>query len=148
MRGRLNMLGYVNRPEATAEALIAGGWLRTGDLARIDQDGCITIVDRLKDMVITAGFNIYPAELERVIAEHPDVAMVAVGSVPDAAKGELAKAYIVLKPGAQGDVVDFERHCRERLAAYKVPRAFAFVADLPKTSSGKVMRRLLHQLDT
>jgi len=148
MRGRLNMLGYVNRPEATAEALIAGGWLRTGDLARIDQDGCITIVDRLKDMVITAGFNIYPAELERVIAEHPDVAMVAVGSVADPDKGELAKAYIVLKQGAKGDVVDFERHCRERLAAYKVPRAFAFVADLPKTSSGKVMRRLLHQLDT
>lgn len=148
MRGRLNMLGYFNRPDATAETLIAGGWLRTGDLARIDDDGCITIVDRLKDMVITAGFNIYPAELERVIAEHPDVAMVAVGSVPDAEKGELAKAYIVLKQGAKGDAADFERHCRERLAAYKVPRAFAFVADFPKTSSGKVMRRHLHQLDT
>lgn len=148
MRGRLNMLGYFNRPDATAEALIAGGWLRTGDLARIDEDGCITIVDRLKDMVITAGFNIYPAELERVIAEHPDVAMVAVGSVPDAEKGELAKAYIVLKPGAKGDAADFERHCRERLAAYKVPRTFAFVADLPKTNSGKVMRRHLRQLDT
>ena len=148
MRGPLNMLGYFNRPEATAEALIAGGWLRTGDLATMTEDGCITIVDRLKDMVITAGFNIYPAELERVIAEHPDVAMVAVGSVADAEKGELAKAYIVLKPGARGDAAAFERHCREHLAAYKVPRAFAFVADLPKTSSGKVMRRHLHQLDT
>ena len=147
MRGRLTMLGYLNRPDATAETLISGGWLRTGDLAKIDEDGCVTIVDRLKDMIITAGFKIYPAELERAIAEHPDVAMVAVGSIPDAEKGELAKAYIVLKPGARSEAAAFEQHCRERLAAYKVPRAFAFVAELPKTSSGKVMRRLLRQLD-
>lgn len=148
MRGPMTMLGYFNRPEATAETLIEGGWLRTGDLARMDADGCIAIVDRLKDMVITAGFNIYPAELERAIAEHPDVTMVAVGSVPDVNKGELAKAYIVLRPGVQGDPSVFEHHCRERLAAYKVPRAFAFVDDLPKTSSGKVMRRRLRELDT
>ena len=147
MRGRMTMLGYLNRPDATAETLISGGWLRTGDLAKIDEDGCVTIVDRLKDMIITAGFKIYPAELERAIAEHPDVAMVAVGSIPDAEKGELAKAYVVLKPGARGEAAAFEQHCRERLAAYKVPRAFAFVADLPKTSSGKVMRRHLRQLD-
>jgi long-chain acyl-CoA synthetase len=147
MRGPLTMQGYFNRPEATVEVLVDGGWLRTGDLARMDPDGCIAIVDRLKDMVITAGFNIYPAELERAIAEHPDVAMVAVGSVPDADKGELAKAYIVLRPGAQGDAAAYERHCRERLAAYKVPRAFAFVAELPQTSSGKIMRRRLRELD-
>ena len=147
MRGPLNMLGYFNRPEATTETLIGGGWLRTGDLAKMDQDGHITVVDRLKDMIITAGFNIYPAELERAIAEHPDVAMVAVGSVPDPDKGELAKAYIVLKPMAKADASDFDRHCRGRLAAYKVPRAFAFVPDLPKTSSGKIMRRLLRDLD-
>lgn len=147
MRGPLNMLGYFNRPEATAETLIEGGWLRTGDVARMEPSGHLTVVDRLKDMIITAGFNIYPAELERAISEHPDVAMVAVGSIPDAEKGELAKAYIVLKPSAVADAAAFERHCRERLAAYKVPRAFSFVTDLPKTSSGKIMRRRLRELD-
>lgn len=112
----------------------------------MDSEGFIYIVDRLKDMFITAGFNIYPAELERVIAEHPSVAMVAVGSVLDEIKGELAKAYIVPKTGYEIDIQQIERHCRDRLAAYKVPRLFQIVEDLPKTSSGKVMRRMLRQI--
>lgn len=147
IRGPVVMSGYLGRPEATAQTIDAQGWLRTGDLARIDAEGYIYVVDRLKDMIITAGFNIYPAELERTIAEHPDVAMVAVGSIPDEAKGELAKAYIVPRQGTSPDAAALEAFCRARLAAYKVPRAFQFVADLPKTSSGKVLRRKLREID-
>jgi len=110
-------------------------------------DGCIFIVDRKKDMILTAGFNVYPAELERVIAGHPDVALVAVGSIADKEKGELAKAYIVPKTGSTPDADGVIAFCREHLAAYKVPRAVQFVDDLPKTSTGKVMRRELHTLD-
>jgi long-chain acyl-CoA synthetase len=148
VRGPMVMREYLGHPEATAQTLDGEGWLHTGDLAHMDADGYIYLVDRLKDMIITAGFNIYPAELERVIAEHADVAMVAVGSVSDDNKGELAKAYIVLRKGASPDAADIERHCRERLAAYKIPRAFQFVTDLPKTSSGKILRRKLRELGT
>jgi long-chain acyl-CoA synthetase len=147
MRGPLTMREYLGRPEATAEALLPDGWLRTGDLVRQDTEGYLYVVDRLKDMVITGGFNIYPAELERAIAEHPDVALVAVGSVPDEAKGELAKAYVVPRQGATLDLEQLEQHCRARLAAYKVPRAFQIVDDLPKTSTGKILRRMLRTLD-
>ena len=147
IRGPVTMREYLGRPEATAETLLPGGWLRTGDLARMDNDGFIFIVDRLKDMIITAGFNIYPAELERVIAEHPDVAMVAVCGIPDTTKGELAKAYVVMKAGKSPSAGELEAHCRTRLAAYKVPRAFQFVDDLPKTSTGKILRRHLKTLD-
>ena len=147
IRGPMVMDSYLGRPDATAQAIDAQGWLRTGDLARIDDEGYLYIVDRLNDMIITAGFNIYPAELERVIAEHPDVAMVAVASIPDEYKGELAKAYIVPRDGSSPDAAELEAFCRARLAAYKVPRAFQFVADLPKTSSGKVLRRKLREID-
>jgi len=113
----------------------------------MDDNGHIFIVDRKKDLILTAGFNIYPAELERVIAAHPAVALVAVGPRTDELKGEIAKAYIVLKNGAEGDAEDIIAFCRRDLAAYKVPREIQFVADLPKTSTGKVMRRELHTLD-
>ncbi|WLH14823.1 AMP-binding protein [Pseudomonas hefeiensis] len=143
IRGPITMKEYLGRPDATLETKYLDGWLRTGDLARIDSEGFIYVVDRLKDMIITAGFNIYPAELERAICEHPAVAMVAVGSVPDSNKGELAKAYIVKKKGIDLDLDDLEKHCRARLAAYKVPRLYQLVEELPKTSSGKIMRRML-----
>lgn len=146
IRGPMVMREYHNRPEATAQTKTQDGWLRTGDLARQDEQGYLYVVDRLKDMIITAGFNIYPAELERVIASHPDVALVAVGSLEDAHKGELAKAYVVRRQGSTIDAETLDRHCRERLAPYKVPRAWQFVSDVPKTSSGKIMRRLLHTL--
>ncbi len=146
IRGPVTMREYLGQPEATKQTLSPDGWLHTGDLARQDEDGYLYVVDRLKDMVITGGFNIYPAELERVIAEHPDVAMVAVGSVPDEAKGELAKAYVVPRHGVTLDFESLEQHCRARLAAYKVPKAWQAVADLPKTSSGKVLRRKLREL--
>lgn len=147
IRGPVTMREYLGRADATSQTLDTDGWLHTGDLVRQDEGGYLYVVDRLKDMVITGGFNIYPAELERVIAEHPDVAMVAVGSVPDETKGELAKAYIVPRQGVQLDVEDLEKHCRARLASYKVPRLFKVVDDLPKTSTGKILRRMLRTLD-
>lgn len=147
IRGPMVMREYLNRPEASAETITAEGWLRTGDLARMDAHGYLYVVDRLKDMILTAGYNVYPAELERAICEHPDVAMAAVCGVPDEQKGELAKAYVVRRQGSSVDVETLDRHCRERLAAYKLPRAWQFVEDVPKTSSGKILRRELHTLD-
>jgi long-chain acyl-CoA synthetase len=147
IRGPIVMLGYYGNDDATRENIEPDGWLHTGDIATMDSIGCIFIVDRKKDMILTAGYNVYPAELERVIAGHPDVAMVAVGSIPDENKGELAKAYVIAKDGASPNADGIIAYCREHLAAYKVPRAVQFVNDFPKTSSGKVMRRKLHELD-
>jgi long-chain acyl-CoA synthetase len=147
VRGPLVMQGYYGKAEETRETIDADGWLHTGDLARMDRQGYLYIVDRKKDLIITAGFNVYPAELERVIASHPAVALAGVAGQPDAAKGEIAKAYIVCKPGAQVTAEQIIAFCREHLAAYKVPRAVQFVADLPKTSTGKIMRRSLRDLD-
>lgn len=147
VRGPTVMMGYLGKEEATAEVLGRDGWLRTGDLAQRDDDGFFHIVDRKKDMILTAGFNIYPAEIERVLSEHPAIAIAAVAGVADEAKGELAKAYIVLKAGAAATTDEIDAHCRAHLAAYKRPRLFQFVSDLPKTSSGKIMRRRLRELD-
>lgn len=147
IRGPVTMKAYLGQSEATRSTLDADGWLHTGDLVRQDAEGYLYIVDRLKDMIITGGFNIYPAELERVISEYPGVLMVAVGSVPDESKGELAKAYVVAQPNMELNLDMLDRHCRSRLAAYKVPRAYQLVDSLPKTSSGKIMRRMLHSLD-
>jgi long-chain acyl-CoA synthetase len=147
IRGPLVMQGYYGNEAATKEAIEEDGWLHTGDLAKMDQDGCAYVVDRKKDMILTAGYNVYPAELERVVAAHPSVAMVAVGSQPDEVKGEIAKAYVVLKRGVIGDADSILEFCRQHLAAYKVPRQLQFVDDLPKTSTGKIMRRRLGELD-
>jgi long-chain acyl-CoA synthetase len=147
IRGGIVMQGYYGNEQATNDTIEPDGWLHTGDVASMDEDGCVFIVDRKKDMILTAGFNVYPAEIERVVAGHPDVALVAVGSIPDNEKGELAKAYIVPKTGVTPNADDIITYCREHLAAYKVPRALQFVDDLPKTSTGKVMRRELKTLD-
>lgn len=146
IRGPIVMQGYFGNDEATAETIEADGWLHTGDLASMDDDGAVFIVDRKKDMIVTAGYNVYPAELERVIAGHAAVALVAVASIADEVKGELAKAYIVPKAGVTPDADHIVEYCRQHLAAYKVPRAVQFVDDLPKTSTGKVMRRELKTL--
>ena len=143
VRGPIVMLGYWANAEATSAVLDDQGWLRTGDVATVDETGHYFIVDRHKDMLITAGYNVYPAEIERVIAKHPAVSMVAVGKVPDVAKGELACAYIVLRPGREATEQEIVDHCRTQLAAYKVPRSVHFVEDLPKTSTGKILRRKL-----
>ena len=147
IRGPIVMMGYYGNEAATQEAMAAEGWFRTGDVATRDEDGFLWIVDRKKDMINTAGFNVYPAELERVLASHPDVSMVAVGGVPDREKGELAKAYIVPRPGAAPDADDIIAHCRKLLAPYKVPRKIQFVADLPTNPTGKILRRELHTID-
>jgi long-chain acyl-CoA synthetase len=146
-RGPLVMDGYYNNPKGTAETLRRDGWLHTGDIATMDEDGYAVIVDRKKDMILTAGFNVYPAEIERVLCMHPAVALAAVGGLPDEAKGELAKAYVVLKSGAEVSRAILLAHCREHLAAYKVPRGIQFVISVPTTSSGKIMRRMLKDVD-
>ncbi len=147
IRGPIVMQGYWGNEKATREAIEPDGWLHTGDLATMDEDGAVFIVDRKKDMINTGGFKVFPAEIERVIAAHPSVAMVAVGGQPDELKGEIAKAYVVLKPGAPADAEGIFALCRAELAAYKAPRAIQFVADLPKTSTGKIMRRELRKMD-
>jgi long-chain acyl-CoA synthetase len=147
VRGPIVMLGYYGNDTATAETIEPDGWLHTGDVAVADPYGRFSIVDRRKDMIITGGYNVYPAEIERVIAGHPAVAMVAVGSQADPLKGELARAYVVLRPGASVTEAEILDHCRPHLAAYKLPRSVQFVEDLPKTSTGKIMRRELRKLD-
>ena len=107
--------------------------MHTGDIATVDEDGYYTIVDRKKDMILTAGYNVYPAELERVLCMHSSVALAAVCGVADEAKGELAKAYVMLKPGASASGKELVEHCRRHLAAYKLPRAVQFVANVPIT---------------
>jgi long-chain acyl-CoA synthetase len=147
VRGPLVMLGYYGNEEATKATIEPDGWMHTGDIATRDDEGHYFIVDRRKDLIITGGFNVYPAEIERVVAAHPAVAMVAVGSVPDETRGELARAYVVLRPGATATEAEIIEHCRPHLAAYKLPRSVSLVPDLPKTSTGKVMRRELKTLD-
>jgi long-chain acyl-CoA synthetase len=143
VRGPIVMTGYYNNPEETARVIEPDGWLHTGDIATVDDTGHFFVVDRRKDLIITAGYNVYPAEIERVIAAHPAVAMVAVGPVYDDVKGELARAYVVAREGADvtaEEIIDFTR---DKLAAYKRPRSVVFVPSLPATSTGKIMRRKL-----
>ena len=141
------MLGYFNNEVQTREAIEPDGWLHTGDLGTMDEDGCVFIVDRKKDMILTAGYNVYPAEIERVLAAHPAIALAAVGKLPDPVKGEIAKAYIVLKSDTSTSEDEIMTFCRKSLAAYKCPRKIQFVSDVPKTSTGKIMRRELYTLD-
>ena len=145
--GSFVMMGYFGNEEATKEAIEPDGWMHSGDLAKMDDERYIFMVDRKKDMILTAGYNIYPAEIERVISAHPAVAMVGVGGKADPEKGEIAKAYVVLKPDKQATPDDIRQHCREHLAAYKVPREVQIVPDLPTTSTGKILRRELHTLE-
>lgn len=147
VRGPLVMLGYYGNDPATREALEPDGWLHTGDIATRDDDGRFYIVDRKKDMILTGGYNVYPAEIERVAASHPAVAMVAVGAVPHEVLGETARAYVVLRPGVTATEAEIIAHCKEHLAAYKIPRSVRFVPDLPKNSTGKILRRKLRSLD-
>jgi len=143
VRGPLTMKGYWRNPEATQQTLDQDGWLRTGDLARIHADGTIEIMGRAKEMIITSGYNIYPAEIEAAIAKHPSVSMVAVGAQTDPVRGEIAVAYVVLKPDMTALAGEIEQTVRDALAAYKAPRRVVFCSDLPKTGSGKIMRHRL-----
>jgi acyl-CoA synthetase (AMP-forming)/AMP-acid ligase II len=132
--------GYLDDPAATQAAIDAQGWLRTGDVGTLDANGYLRITDRKKDMYITGGFNCYPAEIERVLSDHPKVEMVAVVGMPDERLGEVGKAFLVLRPGATADADEIIAWCRENMANYKVPRAVEFRSELPKNAAGKVMR--------
>jgi long-chain acyl-CoA synthetase len=136
------MLGYWNRPDESA-AVLRDGWLLTGDMAVTDDEGYFSIVDRKKDLIIAGGYNIYPREVEEVLYEHPKVLDVAVAGVPDAYRGEVVKAFVVLREGEQATVDEIREFAKARLAAYKVPRAVEFRDELPKTLIGKVLRRAL-----
>lgn len=142
IRGPQVMAGYWNRPEETASAL-RDGWLHTGDIARIDEDGYTYIVDRAKDMIIASGYNIYPREVEEVLYEHPAIMDAVVVGIPDEYRGQTVKAYIVVKTGAELTEPDLIAFCRERMARYKVPHLVEFRENLPKTMVGKVLRRVL-----
>jgi long-chain acyl-CoA synthetase len=142
IRGPQVMQGYWNRPDETSAVLCAKGFLRTGDIAVMDDDGYFRIVDRKKDMILVSGFNVYPNEVEDCLARHPAVQECAVIGVPDGAAGELVRAYVVLRdPGVTE--ADLRDHCKESLTAYKVPRQIHFRDDLPKTNVGKILRRSL-----
>jgi len=140
VRGHNVMKGYWNRPDATAEVL-KDGWLLTGDLARVDEDGYFFIVDRKKDMIIRGGYNVYPREIEEVLYEHPGVLEAAVIGVPDEYLGEEVGAALVRRPGSDVDAEEIRAFVKERIAAYKYPRYVWFSEELPKGSTGKVLKR-------
>jgi long-chain acyl-CoA synthetase len=142
IKGPQVMQGYWNRPEETHDVL-RDGWLYTGDIAEVDDEGYFKIVDRKKDMIIVGGFNVYPRDVEEVLYQHPKILEAAVVGLRSAKSGEMVKAYIVLKRGQTATEDEMEAFCRERLTAYKVPKAFEFRDDLPKTMVGKVLRRAL-----
>ena len=142
-RGTAIMLGYWRRPDATRQSITPDGWFKTGDLVRMDEDGYVYIVDRVKDMINVAGEKVYPREVEEVLHAHPDVADAAVVGIPHPDKGEVPKAFVVRKPGAGVSAGDLIAYCRERLARYKVPAEVEFVEEIPRSASGKTLRRQL-----
>ena len=144
VRGPQVMEGYLNMPEETAQSL-RDGWLYTGDIAKVDEEGYTYIVDRKKDMVIAGGYNIFPRDIEEVLYTHPKIKEAAVAGISDPYRGETLKAYVVLKEGetlTEEEVIEF---CKENLAAYKVPKLVEFRTELPKTMVGKILRRALRE---
>jgi acyl-CoA synthetase (AMP-forming)/AMP-acid ligase II len=135
--------GYLNDPEATAAAYLEGGWYRTGDVVRVDPERYVWVLDRARDMVIAGGENIFPAEVEAVLAEHPDVREAAVIGLPDQRWGEVVHAVVVPDHDPHADGPDLIAWTRERLAHFKCPRSISFVEVLPRTTTGKVLKREL-----
>jgi acyl-CoA synthetase (AMP-forming)/AMP-acid ligase II len=133
------MVGYWNRPKETAEAL-KGGWMHTGDGGYMDEDGYVFVVDRIKDMVITGGENVYSVEVESVLSKHPAVAAVAVIGLPDEKWGERVHAVVVLQPGQTVTLEEIQTLAREDIAGYKIPRSISFVEALPLSAQGKVLK--------
>jgi long-chain acyl-CoA synthetase len=146
IKGPQVMLGYFNKPEETAEAL-RNGWFYTGDIGYMDEDGYLFIVDRKKDMIIASGYNIYPREIDEILFEHPKIKEACAVGVPDPYRGESVKAFVVCHPGESLSAEELDAHCRGRLAAYKVPRTYEFVEELPKTTIGKILRRELRDME-
>ncbi len=147
LRGPQVMKGYWNRPDETEKVLTADGWLRTGDIVRTDSDGYFYVVDRKKDLIIASGYNIVPREVEEVLFTHPCVMEAAVAGIPDPYRGETVKAFVVLKPGAECTTQELREYCKANLAPYKVPTQVEFIDELPKTQVGKVLRRVLVEME-
>jgi acyl-CoA synthetase (AMP-forming)/AMP-acid ligase II len=147
VRGDIVMLGYLDDPEATAAAIDADGWLHTGDVGTLDEAVNLKITDRLKDMYISGGFNVYPAEIEQALARHEAVADVAVVGVPDERMGEVGRAFVVRRAGHEVSAEELIAFARERLANYKAPREVAFVDVLPRNAGGKVLKNELREAD-
>ena len=148
MKGPMIMKGYWNNPEETAKIFSEDGWLKTGDVAYMDEDGYVFIVDRTKDMIIAGGYNIYPREVDEVLISHSQVADAITIGIPDEYRGETLKSFVQLAPGAQVTGEELIAYCRERLAAYKIPRIFEFRSELPRTTTGKALRRILRDEET
>jgi long-chain acyl-CoA synthetase len=144
IRGDNVMQGYLNRPEATEETII-NGWLRTGDMGTMDEEGYLFIVDRKKDLIISKGINIYPKEIEDVIDSFPGVGASAVIGIPDEKNGEVPVAYIEPEEGMMPDLAKLKAHLREHLANFKIPRKLHFIEELPKNATGKVLKRVLRE---
>jgi long-chain acyl-CoA synthetase len=142
LRGPQVMKGYWQRDDETA-ITIRDGWLFTGDIAKVDEDGYFYIVGRKKDMIIAGGYNIYPREIDEILYEHPKILEAAAVGIPDPRRGETVKAFVVLRPGESATEDDIIEYCKARLAPYKVPRSVEFRDDLPKSTIGKVLRRIL-----
>jgi long-chain acyl-CoA synthetase len=138
------MQGYLNRPEETKE-MLRDGWLYTGDIGHMDEDGYIFITSRKKDLIKPGGFQVWPREVEEVISAHPAVAEVCVAGIPDPQQVEAVKAWVVLKEGSSATAEEIQKFAREKLTGYKVPRAIEFRTELPKTLVGKVLRRVLQE---
>jgi long-chain acyl-CoA synthetase len=144
IRGHNVFKGYLNPPEATREVLSADGWFRSGDLARRDADGWYRIIDRVKDLIIRGGYNVYPREIEEVLLTHPAVSLAAVVGVAHQSHGEEIKAYVVLAPETTATAEEISAWSREQMAAYKYPRLVEIVDALPMTATGKIRKRDLH----
>jgi long-chain acyl-CoA synthetase len=141
VRGPTVMKSYWNREDATADTLTSDGWLKTGDMARVDEDGYYFIVDRKKELIIRGGFNVYPREIEEVLYEHPGVREAAVLGVPHDSLGEEVAAAVVLRDGEQADPDELRAYVKERVAAYKYPRHIWLLEELPKGPTGKILKR-------
>ena len=146
VRGPSVFHGYYEAPEVTAERLHADGWYDTGDVVKYDKDGFVTVLDRLTDIIIVGGFNVYPQEVERILNAHPAVAVAAVVSMHHTVNGEIPRAFIVLKEGAKVTDRDIIEYCKGKLANYKVPRKVDFVTELPMSANGKILRRKLREM--
>jgi acyl-CoA synthetase (AMP-forming)/AMP-acid ligase II len=139
------MKGFLNRPAETAEVITDDGWFRTGDLGKVDAEGYVYVEDRLKDMIITGGENVYSPEIERVLAEHPAVMEVAIIGVPDDRWGETVKAVVSLKPGTEATEEELIAYCSEHLAKFKCPTSVDIIEALPRNPTGKILKRDLRK---
>ncbi|MGH6782386.1 MAG: AMP-binding enzyme, partial [Sphingomonadaceae bacterium] len=146
MRGPQVMSGYWNKPAET-EAALTDGWMRSGDVGFMDQDGWFFLVDRKKDCIIASGFKVWPREVEDALHTHPAVREAAVVGAPDPYRGETVIAHVSLRGGASADEAGLIAHCRERLAAYKVPRTIRIAEELPKTATGKIQRNVIRDAE-